>query len=200
MKYDNYYEAGKRDDLKTGDILLFSGRGPASRLIQIGTGSKWSHVGMVLRDDLDLIMSWESTMLVKQPSLDSGIIETGVMILNLSRRIAEYNGEIAVRPLYAPLNVGQIAKLIEMRKRVRKVPYEKNYIELIRSAYDGPFGANKEEDLSSIFCSELIAAYFKLIELLRRDKNSNEYTPRDFSSDEFNHIVGKIEYLKKEVA
>ena len=197
MKYENWYEAGMRKKLNTGDVLLFSGTGPLSTTIKIGTMSKWTHIGQVVKDDgHDILMSWESTMLVNQPSLDSGIIETGVMILNLGRRIAEYDGEIAVRQLREPLTPRQIAQMIEMRKRVRKVPYEKNYIELAKSAYDGPFGKNKE-DLSSIFCSELIAAYFKLIKMLREDKPSNEYTPKDFSQAEFDHILHEIEYLKR---
>lgn len=197
MNYENWYETGKRHELDTGDVLLFSGRAPVSRLIQIGTGSKWSHIGQVIKDkEHDLLMSWESTKLVDQPSLDSGIVETGVMILNLGRRIAEYDGEIAVRKLRVPLTPIQIAQMMEMRQRVRKVPYEKNYIELAKSAYDGPFGANKE-DLSSIFCSELIAAYFKLIRMLPDDKTSNEYTPKDFSQEEFDHILQEIDYLKR---
>lgn len=199
MKYENLYEQGKRDTLQTGDVLLFSGQGPISTAIKIGTMSKWTHIGMIIRDNLDLIMSWESTMLIKQPSLDSGIIESGVMILNLSRRIIEYEGEVAVRRLRQPLSTKQFCLLMEMRKRVRKVSYEKDYIQLIKSAYDGPGGANKE-DMSSIFCSELIAAYFKLIKLLPVDKTSNEYTPKDFSGPEFNHILREIDYLKREVA
>lgn len=200
MKYDNWYEAGKRDSLQTGDVLLFSGQGPISSTIKIGTLSKWTHIGQVVKDEgHNILMSWESTMLVNQPSLDSGIIETGVMILNLGRRIAEYDGEIAVRRLRQPLTPRQIQQMMEMRQRMRKVPYERNYIELVKSAYDGPFGHNKE-DLSSVFCSELIAAYFKLIKLLRADKTSNEYTPRDFSQEEFDHILCEIDYLKRKAA
>lgn len=196
MKYENLYEQGKRDTLKTGDTLLFSGRGPASLAIQIGTLCKWSHVGLIIRDDLDIVMSWESTMLVNQPSLDSGIIESGVMLLDLGRRIREYNGEIAVRRLQAPLTVAEIATMMEMRHEFHQVPYEKNIIELIRAAYDGPFGANVE-DLSSIFCSELWAAFYKRISLLPPKKPSNEYTPEDCSRENLNYILGSIDYLKE---
>lgn len=199
MNYENWYETGKRDDLKTGDTLLFSGRGPASLAIQIGTLCKWSHIGLVIRDDLDIIMSWESTMLVKQPSLDSGIIESGVMLLDLGRRIREYDGEVAVRHLQAPLTVTETAIMMDMRHEFHKVAYEQKIIQLIRSAYDGPFGANVE-DLSSLFCSELWAAFYKRIGLLPIKKPSNEYTPEDGSRKNLNHILGPIDYLKKEAA
>jgi len=38
-----------RGELKTCDILLFSGKGAISHGIKLFTFSKWSHVGMVLR-------------------------------------------------------------------------------------------------------------------------------------------------------
>jgi len=196
MKYLNHYDTGKRDGLKTGDTLLYSGRGPASLTIQIGTGCKWSHIGTIIRDDLDIVMSWESTMLVKQPSLDSGIIESGVMLLDLGRRIREYDGEIAVRRLHAPLTVAEIAIMMEMRHEFHQVAYEKKIIELVKSAYDGPFGANIE-DLSTLFCSEMWAAFYKRINLLPEKKPSNEYTPEDGSRDNLNHILGSIDYLKE---
>lgn len=36
-------------ELKTGDLVLFSGRTFAARLVQGFTGSYWSHVGIVVR-------------------------------------------------------------------------------------------------------------------------------------------------------
>ena len=91
-----------RENLKTGDIVLFSGKGGISHGIKLVTNSKWSHVGMVLR-----------------------------------------------------------------------LPDSK-------AAYDGPLGHN-EEDLSSLFCSELVAEAYQRIGLLTSAMPSNEYTPKDFA-------------------
>jgi hypothetical protein len=50
-----------RDQIETGDILICSGKGLFSELIQDFTNSDWSHVGMIIRfDDLDRIMVVES--------------------------------------------------------------------------------------------------------------------------------------------
>lgn len=38
-----------RTQLKTGDLVLFSGKGAFSDIIKYGTLSKWSHIGMVLK-------------------------------------------------------------------------------------------------------------------------------------------------------
>jgi hypothetical protein len=46
--------------------------------------------------------------------------------------------------------------LSNCRHEVSGRPYERDEIELLKSACDGKFGENKE-DLSSLFCSELVA-------------------------------------------
>ena len=45
-------------------------------------------------------------------------------------------------------------------------PYEKNMTELIRCHQ----GGNQEEDLSSVFCSELVAAALKKMGVLKNNK------------------------------
>jgi hypothetical protein len=59
--------------------------------------------------------------------------------------------------------------------------YEQSVWELWRSAYDGPGGMNTE-DLSSYFCSELVAELLKRARVLDTDLPSNEFTPGDLSS------------------
>ena len=49
MKYQDI-----RSQLKTGDILLFSGKGGISEGIKFFTLSKWSHVGMVYKFESEL--------------------------------------------------------------------------------------------------------------------------------------------------
>ena len=58
-------------------------------------------------------------------------------------------------------------------------------MELIKAAYDGWLGEN-QEDLSSLFCSELVAESYQRMGLLSSASSalpSNEFTPKDFSSD-----------------
>ena len=50
-----------RSKIKSGDLLLCSGSGVFSRMIQAVTGSTWSHVGFVVRlDAIDRVMVLES--------------------------------------------------------------------------------------------------------------------------------------------
>jgi len=175
MKYEDI-----RNSLKTGDIVLFSGKGNISTGIKYATRSRWSHVGMVLvLPEYDFTCLWESTTLSDIRDV-SGVLRRGVQLVPLSDRIQQYRGEIAFRKLLVNVPDDSILKLMILRKELRDRPYEKNKLELIRAAYDGPFGANAE-DLSSLFCSELVAEAYQALGLIDEREPSNEYTPADFA-------------------
>jgi len=167
--------------LKSGDILLFSGNSPFSSTIKLFTHSNWSHVGMVF-EMKNNFFCWESDTTIKKRTAQ----RSGVRMIELMEKINGYEGEISVRQLIS-LSKEQKqtmhAALTKFSKIVKDKPYEKSISELIRSAYDGPLGENLE-DLSSIFCSELIAAAYQHAGLLPDcppGLPSNEYTPADFS-------------------
>ena len=171
-----------RDELKTGDIILFSGKGGISAGIKWGTMSRWSHVGMILKlPEYDFVTIWESTTLSSTIDLDTNVPRKGVQLVPLSARVNGYDGDIAVRQLQGvEFGAGSVEALMQLRKEVTGRPYEEDTLELIKSAYDGPFGKNSE-DLSSLFCSELVAEAYQRLGLVSIDKPSNEYTPADFS-------------------
>ena len=181
-KYDE-----ERSKTQTGDIILFSGKGGISHGIKLVTNSKWSHVGMALRlPDWDTLLLWESTTLGNLADVIDGKKKRGVQLVLMSDRLRDYNGEVTVRHLIGikiDKDPNLKKKLMQFRKSVRNRPYEKDKLELIRAAYDSPFGHN-EEDLSSLFCSELVAEAYQQLGLLPAPPKglpSNEYTPKDFS-------------------
>lgn len=175
-----------RDDLQTGDIILFSGNGIFSAGIKRYTHSDWSHVGMVLRlEEWKMVLLWESTVRgIKD--IKSGSVKNGVQLVALSERLAGYNGEFAVRHLAVERTQAMNQSLMDCRDKLKNKLYEQNMLELIKAAYDGPYGENTE-DLSSLFCSELVAEAYQAMGLLKEPaqngKASNEYTPHDFSSN-----------------
>ncbi len=181
-----------RPTLKTGDSVSFSGRGLASMVIRGATLSKWTHDGViVIAPEIRTVLCWESTTLAKVADVESGTVKSGVMLVNFSQRIKTYNGEIGIRRLYTPLTTIERAILLDMQREVRDTPYEKNMLELFKAAYDGPFGLNIE-DLSSIFCSELKAEYYKRIGRLPASKPANEYTPADFAREGMDDILEEM--------
>lgn len=165
-----------RPTLKTGDIILFSGKGGISSLIKRFSNSKWSHVGMVVRF-MDMVLLWESTSLSKLKDVQTGKSTQGVQLVGLSERLAIYDGDFALRRLSENLSGAQLHALSKFRSEVAGRPYEKDYIELLNSVLI----FENTEDLSSIFCSELLAEAYQRMGLLTEDKPSNEYTPKDFA-------------------
>jgi len=190
QKEDRMQYRDIRDRLKTGDILLFSGKSRISEGIKFFSKSKWSHVGMVYRfysplDPQGSIFCWESTTLCDVKDADTGKLTKGVQRVELSERLERCfaNGyEIVVRPLTNPLDDAMVTALNAFRHEVSGRPYEKHLIELIKSLYEGFFGESKE-DLSSLFYSELVAEGYQRMGLLPEAPGSNEYTPKDFSSE-----------------
>jgi hypothetical protein len=171
-----------RDELQTGDIVLFSGKGPISAGIKWFTHSTWSHVGLVIRLPMfDSVLLWESTTLSDLVDLDSGVLRQGVQLVSLSDRLARYDGPVRIRRLqHIKLNASHWEALAKLRREVTGRPYEQSRLELLRSAYDG-FGGLNREDLSSLFCSELVAEAYQRMGLLSEEQPSNEFTPKDFT-------------------
>jgi len=180
MKYEDI-----RDTLDTGDIVLFSGKGRISGLIKWVTKSEWSHIGMVLRlVEWNMLLLWESTTLSKIKDIQSGEARQGVQLVPLSERLKGYDGRVGIRRLnyFDKYQAVDTMALMEFRREVKGRPYERSKLELLKSAYDGPFGKN-EEDLSSLFCSELVAEAYQRLGLLTEGTPSNEFTPADFGGD-----------------
>lgn len=173
-----------RPQVDTGDLVLFSGKGGVSAGIKWFTGCRWSHVGMAVRiHDWDILLLWESTTLSPVADVGSGRARQGVQLTPLSERVKTYRGEMAIRHLAVERTPDMLAALRVFREEVKRRPYEQDKLELLRSAYEGPLGTHGGEDLSSLFCSELVAEAYQRMGLLPATPPSNEYTPRDFCSD-----------------
>ena len=167
-----------RARLKTGDLVLFSGRGALSRGIKRVTRSMWSHVGMVLYLlEEDGVWLWESTKLSTLKDHISGRRREGVQLVPLSQRLREYRGTVAIRLLDRPPTDDEYDRFNAFRRLVSRRPYERSYWELLRAA----FGWNVKEDASSFFCSELVAESYQSFGWLTEAETANNYTPASFA-------------------
>lgn len=199
---DQYNE--HRGRMKTGDVLLFSGAGLISNLIKFATGSPWSHVAMVMVDErYDFVTSLESTTLSVVPDLTTGRPMKGVQLVPLSQRIETYEGEVAWRPVDAPRDDGTLRRMFDVRREFMGRPYEKNQLELLRSALDWSISPPNQPDTSSIFCSELVALAWQAAWWLEDVVPENERTPADFAGNPLglarNVTLGDCVMLKGEM-
>jgi hypothetical protein len=181
-----------RGQLQTGDLVLFSGKGGVSAGIKWLTFCPWSHIGMVVCTPsgagplADTVLLWESTNLDNLKDAIDGVAKRGVQLVVLSERIQTYGGEIGIRHLSVHREPAMLEALAALRIKLRNCPYEQKKLELLRAALDGPFESGRRpEDLSSLFCSELIAEAYQAMGLLPDldGKPSDEYTPRDFAGE-----------------
>lgn len=167
-----------RPSLKTGDVVLFQGTGIIPRVVRWWTGSpKWSHIAIVVRShDIDAVFCFESTTLNRVGDIVAGEKVRGVQLSPLSARIKKFKGEVAIRALEKPLSKTQEKSIFELVKELRGRPYERDKLQLLGVA------SNRHEDLTSVFCSELVAEAFQRVGLLPSDRPSNTYYPAHFSN------------------
>ena len=113
-----------REQLKTGDLVLFSGRSWAARLVRGFTGSRWSHVGLVVRlpEHPQTPLLWEATRASKVQDIVQGCAFDGVQLVSLDDRVAGYQGLVAVRRLQGVVTDAQarqrLDELIELVLRL----------------------------------------------------------------------------------
>lgn len=181
-RYDDLHH-----QLKTGDLVLFSGRSAMSGAIKLLSGGKWSHVGMVVRPPgpPGAIFLWESTTLCDIPDVETRRTVKGVQLVPLVERVRRYDGEITWRALTRALTPGMLEGLARCRARLLGAPYETSELEMLLAAYDGFAGESGGEALESVFCAELVAEAYQTMGLLPEHPDglpSNEYTPFDFSA------------------
>ena len=145
--------------------------------------------------------------------IETGKITQGINLFPLKEQVfSGWYSRVAVRQLHISEEEREkmTKNLLQFKKDLGERPYEKNKLELARSALDFQedfltFLKNKEEDLSSLFCSELVAAAFQCMGLLEADSNSekyktsSEYTPEDFSSSRDDELNLKYGELTKEI-
>jgi hypothetical protein len=173
-----------RPTLDSGDVLLFAGESRFSRAIKRLTRSHWSHSALVARaPGGGPLLLWEATLDTDLADVATHEIAAGVHLYDLEEWIRHYGGETVIRPLRVERTEAMRAALLAFYREARGRPYERNRLELFRSVYDGPLGRNRKEDLTSFFCSELVAEAYQRMGLLPTTPPANEYTPGDFSSE-----------------
>lgn len=167
-------------ELRSGDLLLFSGESLFSHSIRAATNSRWSHCGMVVRDKSGIAQLWD---------VSKKTYGGTVGLYDLQGRVAKYQGAIAYRALHKSdgtrgFDDALKEAFIEVHDRLLGRPYEMKKIELLKAAFDPKIFsyelAINDPDLSSIFCGELVAETYQHLGLLDRTIPANEYVPADF--------------------
>ncbi|KAK3273858.1 hypothetical protein CYMTET_17930 [Cymbomonas tetramitiformis] len=185
--------------LQTGDLVLFSGATVSGAVIKLFSNSRFSHVGIVIKDvhefDPDEAFVWESsTNKAGLTDVVSGEVRHGVELLSLEAKVnSGWYDEVAIRHLMVPEDKrrGIATTLRRIQKEWQGRPYEISRLEMLNAIVDieGVKMFENTKDLSSLFCSELVAEAYMELGLLSTELPSNEYVPEDFASAKLSQLL-----------
>ena len=208
------------EDLETGDLLLFTGYNTGwfsyiSEAIKYFTSSKYSHIGMVLKNPTFIHPSlkgtfiWESSWEAK-PDPQDGKIKLGVQITPLLEILDKYKkngGHVYSRKLKFLKNRNDnlfyFRNLIEKKLRknvfndkimkdIHHIVYNKSY-DLVPSDWIQAIFRkdNNPQKIDRFWCSALVGYIYTRVGILDKKTDWSLLRPSDFSLDkEFLDFTG----------
>lgn len=181
------------NNLKTGDILLLSGKwswNPMNwidKIVEFWTGSPYSHCGMILKDptwinpSMTGLYLWESNY-EGTPDPQDDKVKLGVQITPIDIVLKGRHQSIFVRQLFGYKDKLTIPILQKIHKIVYEKPYDLNLIDWLSAYLRKSFEKPKD---SRFFCSALLGCIYTEAGLL--DKNTNWTLLRPCDFDEINY-------------
>jgi hypothetical protein len=177
--------ASLREHLRSGDLVFCSGSYLFSGLIQRVTGSVWSHVGIVYRDDnLQRLFVLES---------ETGI---GVRLVPISKYLRDYHGRR--RPYRGQIVVGRVEPApteVQARQAISfgmdllTKPYDN--FEILRIAARIAFRVGRRTQDRKFICSELVDECYRAADV-RFARRDNYISPHDIWRDPRVRLLARV--------
>lgn len=202
------------NNLNTGDLLLFSGKSFfPSILIEKYIHSKYSHIGIVLRDPVYINKALNGFYLLEAgyesfPDPVTGKCNLGVRISDLYKVINTYNGSIYWRKLNANIDDNNIENIYNDIKgskydldifdafRAGKNIHIDNKLNILSSLIPYIFDHQK---INKFVCSALVAYVYVRLGLLPDDIEWSRCEPGTFSYRENPKFMLQNASLNKEI-
>lgn len=183
------------DDIKfdTGDLILFEDKSHnswldyLSYLIQYFTDSKYSHVGMVVKDPLIKGKTMKGLYLLESTGLDHMIdiddhkTKFGVQIVNLHKRLQSDDDVF----YYRKLNKDRDETFIDLYNKsyviVKDKPYDINPLDWCKADFDLKKG--NVQKTNTFFCSALVSFMLVSLNILPRDTDWTIMRPKDLGTE-----------------
>ena len=176
-------------NFQTGDLILFSAdHGFLTACIKLCSHSKFSHIGMVIRDpnflpdDLKVgIYLLESTSLETTVDIEDHKKKIGVQIQDLRTVLENYPGKTYYRRLMCNRDAEFMTRLSYAHSLVHNEPYDFEPIDWIDLAFHTHYGNLHRED--EFVCSALVAFMYVSLGILNKNTNWTVYRPCDFGTE-----------------
>ena len=163
-----------RAKLDTGDVVIFGGQYRMSKMIRLFTRFPASHVALIIRED-------NRNSFIEASEGDMYPEREGVIISQFSNSIPFYKGDIWIARLNA--DIRERADIEKMKSFLKEqVGKGYDYKNMPKAGFDllDRIGITRsEENLSQMFCSELVAAGLKAAGILPESINVSEVSPAD---------------------
>lgn len=170
---------GDINNVKSGDIIAFSGVSLFSRVIKIATKSQISHVGIAIERN-GIMYVCESTTENKEPDALTGKLIKGVQLHKLKDRVKAYNGKVYYLKLKKELTKEEEETLRQSILDTHKKEVEYDMIQAIGSSLDlGRFDLLNDKNNYKLFCSELCCEKLQVINRVDKQENYSKYRPVD---------------------
>ncbi|MGI0490654.1 hypothetical protein ACN4EG_02480 [Alkalinema pantanalense CENA528] len=172
--------------IQPGDVLVFSGSDIPSNVVKIATQSDHVHVAIVFsvdrtNDEGDNILIAESHIDTSLPSVGTGQQNFGAQLQWLSHRIAASQTPARWAALHPPLTESEILHLQSWLWEIeqQKIPYD--FVQAIGAGMDvmDEICGGNVQDLSALFCSELVTYALQRVHRIDASINPSEQTPAD---------------------
>lgn len=176
------------DEYDTGDILLFSDKTfVPSLIIEYVCGSKFSHIGMILKDpvyikpELTGLYILESTGVSHICDVEDNKIKTGAQIRKLEDVCKDYAGAIFWRKLHVTRDATFYKTITEVHEIIHNTPYDFNPREWLEGLFNIKLG--DVQLTSRFFCSAMISYIYHQLELLDKDTPWSIIRPKDWGTE-----------------
>ena len=172
------------DDL---DIVLFRGEGYwFSYLVEWVTWSRFSHVGIILKDPIYIDPSLTGTFLLESGSeamkdAEDCKLKFGVQITRWEPIFEGYTGEIwkrSVKPYDDKANIQD--RLAQVHNVIHNKPYDTKVFDLVRIELEKQWGNCQREN--SFVCSSLISFVMVALNLLDKTTSWDLVKPKHFDT------------------
>ena len=167
-KLEKYFEA--RPFIKTGDLLLYSGKSLISEGIKLVTDSEYSHIEMVLDFKDVFVLDRKFTI---------GALNRGIEIHSISSRVKNYEGKIDVYRC-TKIEKAESIRLIREALKILDTPYGYDNIKDI--VVDKLFKKKKynpddsPEQTEKFICSEAVSYLYRKIGIDLCPEKADEVT------------------------
>jgi hypothetical protein len=191
---------------RTGDIWLFRGDSAADRAIQLTTNSPVNHVGMaIVLEDLPPLM-WHAELGRSLPDMWTGNHQRGVQLHDLRDAVLtwarRYGQQAWLRQLEHPITRETEDAVLRTVARLDGTPFPSTArlaSRWVRGRIPKLRRGERDRELESAYCAEVVALTYEEMGLLRPDRRPNWYDPgRFWSGDDLDLTQGAV--LGEEIA